>query len=106
MAETRDGTQGLAKKSTPVSDGTRQPAQAGLVLEAGIERGSARMRRMGADVFDPHSCPSVPSVPIRDVFWHTVKRQPVDRRDRAHQVERPIWSTLNAARKLAEDRQA
>jgi hypothetical protein len=34
MAETRDGTQGLAKKSTPVSDGTRQPAQAGFALDS------------------------------------------------------------------------
>jgi hypothetical protein len=74
--------------------------------DGGIEHESARMRRISADVLDLYPCPSVLSVPIRDVFWHTVKRQPVDRRDREHQAERPIWSMVNAARKLAEDRQA
>ena len=46
MAETRDGTQGLAKKSTPVSDGTRQPAQAGFAP------GSWNRTRIGTDATD------------------------------------------------------
>jgi hypothetical protein len=46
MAETGDGTQGLAKKSTPVSDGTRQPAQAGFAP------GSWNRTRIGTDATD------------------------------------------------------
>lgn len=45
-------------------------------------------------------------VSICSVCWRAAKRQPVDRQDRAHQAERPIWSMVNVARRLAEEWQA